>query len=264
MLQFGNSENGITRNKTNIGRGGRIALAAVVTVIAGSIAVRMQATPHHARQAAETVPIAFSLPAQPPKGALLLFTGKADQFANNWYQRYSMKPAVWTVDAKGIASPKDGDITSKQEFGDCFVHAEFRTPVGADGKKAGEGNSGVGLQGRYEVQIYDSYGDKPEEHGCGALYSQKPPIVNASKKPGEWQTYDIIFRAPRFGADNKLTENARATVFQNGVIVQNNEEFTGMTGIQYGEYKEMTKTGPIVLQGDHDPVQFRNVWVVPQ
>lgn len=215
------------------------------------------------RQAAEpeTTPVQVKLSTQPPKGAVLLLTGKPDQMTAGFYKRYSKDAAGWTVDDDGVATPNHTDITSKQEFGDCFVHTEFRIAVGADGKAIGHGNSGVGLQGRYEIQILDSYGKKPEAHECGALYSQKPPLAIASKKAGEWQTFDIIFRAPRFGADGKVTDQPRVTVFQNGILVQNNNDFLGMTGIQYGEYKEAVKTGPIILQGDHDVVQFRNVWV---
>lgn len=201
--------------------------------------------------------VALSLPTRPPKGAVVLFAGKQSDMTDNWYARRSKDPAGWTVDAQGVATPNKRDITSKQEFGDCIVHVEFRCPT------EGGGNSGVGLQGRYEVQILNSYGKQPEAHECGAFYSQKPPITNACKPAGEWQTYDIIFRAPRFGNDGKVIEKARATVFQNGVLVQNNEEFNGPTGIQYEENKGEVKTGPLVLQGDHDPVQFRNVWVVP-
>lgn len=209
--------------------------------------------------AAPSATVAVPLPAQPPPGAIVLISGKTEQMQSNWHQRYKTTPAAWTVDANGVASPRGGDITSRQEFGDCYLHAEFRVPEGGEG-----GNSGVGLQGRYEIQILGDYGRAPESHGSGALYSQKAAVRNASKRPGEWQKYDIIFRAPRFDAATKqVTEKPRATVFQNGVLVQNNAEFAGMTGIQYGEYKEMTATGPLVLQGDHDPVQFRNVWVVP-
>ncbi|HZO91018.1 MAG TPA: DUF1080 domain-containing protein [Chthonomonadaceae bacterium] len=226
---------------------------------AGLIVLRIQAVPGEGRHqpAPAAAAVAFALPTQPPNGAILLFTGQADQMHANWYQRYTTHPADWTVDQEGVATPKRDDITSKQEFGDCFVHVEFRTP------QEGGGNSGVGLQGRYEIQIFNSYGREPGTHGCGALYSQKPPRVNASKPPGQWQSFDILFRAPRFNDNGQLTEKPRATVFQNGVLIQNNEEFTGMTGIQYGEYKEMAKTGPLVLQGDHDRVQFRNVWIVP-
>ena len=168
-----------------------------------------------------------------------------------------MDSAGWTVDAEGIATPNKHDITSKQEFGDAYIHVEFRTPVD------GGGNAGVGIQGRYEIQIFNSFGKEPESHGAGALYSQKPAMVEASKKPGEWQMYDIIFHAPKFGADGKVTEMPRATVYQNGTLVQKEAQFTGMTGIQYGQYKEMTPKGPLVLQGDHDVVQYRNVWVLP-
>ncbi len=243
----------------------RVALPAFCIVAAGLVAVQLRAVPHARRQQApDAAMTVFSLSAQPPKGAILLFTGHADQIRDNWYQRYTNNPAAWTVDAHGVATPNKADITSKQEFGDCYVHVEFRTPVDENGKTIGEGNSGVGLQGRYEVQILDSYGkQQPGKEDGGGFYSEKPPKVNASRKPGEWQTYDIIFRAPRFDDNGQLTEKPRATVFQNGIVVQDNEEFTGMTGIQYGEYKEMTKTGPLVLQGDHDPVQFRNVWIVP-
>lgn len=203
------------------------------------------------------------LPTTPPPGAILLFTGKPEQITQNWIQRYTKNAAGWTVDAAGVATPDGHDINTRQEFGDCYLHVDFWEPVDAHGNPAGGGNSGVGMQGRYEVQILNSYGHKPEEHECGALYSQKPPRVIASKPAGEWQTYDIIFRAPRYNQKNELTEKPRATVFQNGILVQNNEEFLGPTGIQYGELKGMPKTGPLTLQGDHDPVKFRNVWIVP-
>lgn len=190
-----------------------------------------------------------------PKGAIQLFTGAASDLANNWYKRYSKDAPNWTVD--GIAMvPNHSDITSKQEFGDCFLHVEFKCPPG-------HGNAGVGLQGRYEVQIYGAYGQKPEDTNAAALYSQKPARVIASKPSGEWERYDIIFRAPRFDAAGKVTEKPRVTVFQNGILVQVNNEFNGPTGIQYGEFKGMTPTGPLVLQGDHDVVQYRNVWLIP-
>ena len=117
--------------------------------------------------------------------------------------------------------------------------------------------------------VFASYRRRARRRGiadgqCGAIYGQYPPQVNVCRPPGEWQTYDIIFRAPRFDDAGKVTAKARATVFQNGILVQNNEEFNGPTGIQYSQYKDEVKTGPLILQGDHDPVQFRNVWIVPQ
>jgi len=193
----------------------------------------------------------------------LLYSGKAEDLSANWYRRGTQDPPNWSVSGDGIATPRRSDITSKQEFGDCYLHVEFRTPADASGRPVTSGNSGVGLQGRYEVQILNSYGRAPEAHGCGALYSQTAPRVTASKQAGEWQSFDIIFRAPRLDASGKVTEQPRATVFQNGILVQNNESFNGPTGIQYGEFHGQPATGPLVLQGDHDPVQFRSVWIVP-
>ncbi|MCW3052164.1 MAG: hypothetical protein JWN14_1334 [Chthonomonadales bacterium] len=245
----------------NLQRGAqRAGIMLSCAVLLGLGASRLHA---HPQEEGTPAPPAITLSTQPPKGAVLLFTGKADQIASNFYKRYGKEPAGWVVDAEGGATPNRTDITSKEEFGDCMVHADFRIAVDAAGKAIGHGNSGIGLQGRYEIQIFNSYGEKPVPTGCGALYNQKAAMVTASKKAGEWQTYDIVFRAPRFGTDGKVSEQPRVTVFQNGTLVQNNNDFLGMTGIQYNEYKEPAKTGPIILQGDHDVVQFRNVWVLP-
>jgi hypothetical protein len=205
----------------------------------------------------DKIPVHPALSATPPDGAIVLFDGKAEQMHDNWYARRSKKPAGWTADEDGVATPNKRDISSKQEFGDCYVHVEFREPM------TGNGNSGVGMQGRYEVQILNSYGQRPEAHQCGAFYSQRAPKVIASKPAGQWQTFDIFFRAPRFDGKGKVAEKARATVYQNGILIQEDAEFQGPTGIQYEQYKTEAPKGPIVLQGDHDPVQFRNVWVVP-
>jgi hypothetical protein len=222
-----------------------------------------QVTACSGQAAPEKKPVAIPMLTKAPAGAIVLFGGKESDITNNWIERYTTSPAGWTVDANGVATPNKHDIVSKESFGDCFLHVEFREPADANGNAQGNGNSGVGFEGRYEVQILNSYGQQPGPENCGAFYSEKSPLVIASKKPGEWQTYDIIFRAPRFDADGKKVENARATVFQNGIIVQNNEEFPNPTGIQYGELKGEVKTAPLILQGDHDPVSFRNVWIVP-
>ena len=240
------------------------ALAALFGTSAALVAPRLLAKPWQADAAPNTVNLMAS-PAPPP-GAIVLYGGKAEDFKNNFYTRYTKEDGAWTVDADGVATPNRHDIVSKQEFGDLYVHAEFREPAHAeDGKIKGEGgNSGIGFQGRYEVQILDSYGNPhPATTDAGAFYSQKAPRVNAMKKSTEWQTYDIFFRAPRLDADGKVTEQPRATVILNGVVVQNNEAFNGPTGIQYGELKGQPRTGPLLLQGDHDPVQFRRCWVVP-
>jgi hypothetical protein len=245
---------------------GRLTALAALCVAAGILmAPRMCASPSAKQQQAppETASVVFALPTRPPKGAVVLFSGKANELQANWVERNTNNPPDWTVGEDGVATPKKADITSKQEFGDCFVHVEFRCPADANGNPVTSGNSGVGMEGRYEIQILNSYGQAPEAHQCGAIYSQKAPLVIASKKPGEWQTYDIIFRAPRLDENGQVKEKARFTVFQNGILIQNNEETLGPTGIQYGDFKGEAKTGPIVLQGNHDPVQFRSVWVVP-
>lgn len=214
-----------------------------------------------------SVPIAaLRLQSAAPQGADLLIGGKADDIAANWLKRYTQDAANWTMDDQGAIVPNPAakaDITSRKSYGDAYIHLEFSPAVGPDGKTIGHGNSGIGLQGRYEIQIMDSYGKPLSIHDCGAMYSQKQPRVNACRKPGEWQSYDILFRAPRVDADGKVTEKARATVFQNGILLFNNEEFVGPTGIQYSEFKGEAATGPIVLQGDHDVVKYRNVWVLP-
>ena len=140
-------------------------------------------------QTKDKIPVNPTLSVTPPEGAIVLFDGKAEQMRNNWYARRSTKPARWTVDDDGAATPNKRDISSKQEFGDCYLHVEFCEPL------TSHGNSGVGMQGRYEVQILNSYGKQPEAHECGAFYSQTAPKVIASKPAGEWQTFDIFFRA---------------------------------------------------------------------
>jgi hypothetical protein len=228
---------------------------ATVVVLCGILAAAMVS--QVAAQTSDKLPVDPKLSVEPPEGAVVLFGGKAEQMRDNWYARRSTNPAGWRVDDKGVATPNKRDISSKQEFGDCYLHAEFCEPL------KGGGNSGVGMQGRYEIQILNSYGKKPEAHQCGALYSQTPPKVIASKPAGQWQTFDIFFRAPRFDADGKVVEKARATVYQNGILLHQDAEFKGPTGIQYEQYKGEVPRGPVVLQGDHDIVQFRNVWVVP-
>jgi hypothetical protein len=239
----------------------RVLCAAVMgaLLLEMSMGVRAQGSSSAAGSDLTTLAISSGM----PRGAISLYSGKAEDLSANWYRRGTQDPPNWTVSSDGVATPRGTDITSKQEFGDCYLHVEFRDPADANGSPVTSGNSGVGLQGRYEIQILNSYGRRPEAHQCGALYSQKPPRVNASKKAGEWQSFDIVFRAPRVDAGGQVTEQPRVTVFQNGVLIQNNESFNGPTGIQYGEFHGQPAMAPLVLQGDHDPVQFRNVWIVP-
>ena len=235
---------------------GRTWLGTVVLATCGILAAA--AVPQASAETKDKIPVHPKLLVEPPEGAIVLYGGKAEQLRDNWYARRSTNPPGWTVDAKGVATPNRRDISSKQEFGDCYLHVEFCEPL------TGSGNSGVGMEGRYEVQILNSYGRQPEAHECGAFYSQTPPKVIASKPAGQWQTFDIFFRAPRFDDQGKVIERPRATVYQNNVLIQEDEPIKGPTGIQYEQYQGEVPKGPIVLQGDRDPVQFRNVWIVPE
>jgi hypothetical protein len=162
------------------------------------------------------------------------------------------------------ASDHTSDLFTEADHGDCELHVEFCVPK--------DSNSGVYLQGRYEVQILDSFGKKELNYGdCGGLYERpekgvgfqgKPPAVNASKAPGEWQSFDITFRAPRFGADGKKTENARfVKVMHNGKVIHENVEVDGPT--RSAAFQEEKALGPLKLQGDHGPIAFRNLRLKP-
>jgi hypothetical protein len=196
-------------------------------------------------------------------GAIVLFSGKPAELRSRWLSRYRQRPAAWNI-KNGAMVAGGGDIVTRQAFQDFLLHVEFKEPSMPNAHGQERGNSGVGLHGRYEIQILDSYGiADPGSGDCGAVYSQAAPLFNACKPPLQWQTFDIAFRAPRFDAAGKVVENPRVTVFQNSILVQNNQEIKGMTGIQFRQYQEMAKTGPLLLQDHGMPVQFRNVWVRP-
>src|SRR5215467_13553149 len=163
-----------------------------------------------------------------PSDAVVLFDGKD---LSKWVSLKDGGPAKWEVkDGAMVVVRGTGDIRTKQEFDDFQLHIEWATPAEVVGESQGRGNSGVFLQGRYEVQVLDSYNNKTYFHGqAGSIYKQYAPLVNACRKPGEWQTYDVIFKAPKFDEQGKVTERARITVLQNGVLVQNNVEIYGNT-----------------------------------
>jgi hypothetical protein len=236
--------------------------AAVWTIVAG-VAV-LAATIAHAEPAVEPPPPNVGrqiAPIKPPSNAVILFSGKPEEVAANWRKKDNPSPADWPV-AKGAMTVGHGYIVSKARFTDFYLHLELRTPWMPNAKGQARGNSGVFLQGLYEVQVLDSYGiPDPGTGDCGGIYGQSAPLVNACKPPTAWQTFDYYFRAPRFDADGKLTENARVTVIQNGIVVQNNTVITGPnTPDRFGA---LSDPGPIVLQDHGNPVQYRNIWVVP-
>ncbi|WP_437202931.1 3-keto-disaccharide hydrolase [Planctomicrobium sp. SH664] len=154
-------------------------------------------------------------------------------------------------------------LRTKAAFGDCQLHLEFATPAEVEGEGQARGNSGVYFMGKYEVQILDSYDNKTYFDGqCGSIYKQHPPLVNACRKPGEWQTYDIIFTAPRFNADGSLKSPAVITALQNGVLIQNHYELLGGTYFeQPPSYTAHADRLPLQLQYHRDAVKFRNIWI---
>jgi len=168
----------------------------------------------------------------------------------------------WIVEG-GVATSAGGTITSKEKFGDCQLHVEFATPAEVKGSGQGRGNSGVYLMSRYEVQILDSYENKTYFDGqCGAIYKEKPPTVNVCRKPGEWQSFDIIFTAPRFDADGNLLKPGYVTVLQNGVLIHNHFELLGMTSyIAPPRYASHNEHEPLQIQFHGNPVRFRNIWL---
>ena len=200
-------------------------------------------------------------PGKPPADAVVLFDGK-DLAA--WKSQKGAAAAPWKVE-NGVFEivPKSGGIETRQAFGDVQLHLEWMAPNPPRGTDQDRGNSGVFMMSRYEIQLLDNYDNKTYSDGqAGALYGQYPPLVNACRKPGEWQAYDIVFEAPKFDAKGKVVKPARATVFHNGVLVQHATEFTGPTGHKVRPpYEAHPEKLPLALQ-DHDhPVRFRNVWV---
>jgi hypothetical protein len=191
---------------------------------------------------------------QPPSDAIILFDGKD---LSKWVGGEN-----WLV-RDGVATVHGGSIATRQAFGDCQLHIEWATPEKVSGSGQERGNSGVFLQGRYEIQVLDSYQNPTYPDGqAGALYRQYPPLVNACRPPGEWQVYDIVFEAPRFDAARRLQKPAYVSVLQNGVLIQNHVEIKGDTsGARAPGYKFHPPKQPLQLQDHGCPVRYRNIWI---
>ena len=212
------------------------------------------------RQVQPGAPSSDQLPGRPPSDAVVLFDGTS---LSSW-RADDGGPAKWKVENGYVEVVKGaGDVQTEQPFGDCQLHIEWRTPMPAEGDGQERGNSGVFLMGRYELQVLDSFGNKTYPDGqAGALYGQHPPLVNASRPPGQWQTYDVIFQGPRFAADGRLIRAANATVFQNGVLVQNDSKFTGPTAHNARPpYTPHAERLSLKLQDHGNPVRYRNIWI---
>lgn len=196
----------------------------------------------------------------PPSDADILFDGKN---LNQWRDSQG-GPSKWKVaDGVLIATPKSGSIYTKKKYGDCQLHIEWLIP--ADTKRFGQskGNSGVFLMDNFEVQILSTFKNKTYADGmAGAIYGQYPPLVNAAKPLGKWQSYDIIFNRPRFNNDRSLSSPARMTVLHNGVLVQNNSELLGPTAwIKPRPYTQIPDKRSLSLQEHGSPIEFRNIWI---
>jgi hypothetical protein len=199
----------------------------------------------------------------PPSDAVVLFGGATPDLSA-WTGGEG--PPKWkVVDGTFVVEPGSGDIRTKQAFGDVQLHIEWMIPAGrkVDGQHGG--NSGVFFMDRYELQVLSSNGNVTYPDGmAGSLYGQYPPLVNACRPQGQWNVYDIVFRAPEFASDGSLVRPARVTAFLNDVLVQDNAELLGATAHgARAAYSAHDKTGPIRLQDHGDPISFRNVWVRP-
>jgi 3-keto-disaccharide hydrolase len=190
-----------------------------------------------------------------PSDAVVLFDGKD---LSRW------QPSDWKIE-NGELIAVSGNLTTKQAFGDCQLHLEWQTPNPPRGAMFNRGNNGVKLMGLFEIQIYDSYTEKLYPDGQAAsVYGQTPPMVNACRKPGQWQSYDIIFFAPVF-KDGKLEKPAYVTVLHNGVLVQYNQQIYGPTGHRILAHydKPILEKLPLSLAAHNNPVRFRNIWIRP-
>jgi hypothetical protein len=203
------------------------------------------------------------VPSNAPSDAIILM-GEGLNLDNEWINDKGEKPQ-WNYE-NGIATAAKGSgvIKTKREFQDFQLHVEWRTPSEVVGESQGRGNSGIFLQGIYELQVLDNYNNRTYRNGqAGSIYKQFAPLVNVCKAPGEWQTYDVIYTAPRFNEDGTYFTRPTVTVIQNGVLVQNHVELRGPTEyIGIPEYSVKPHgNGPVILQDHGNPVSFRNIWI---
>ncbi len=196
-------------------------------------------------------------PGPPPSDAIILFDGhdlSQWQSANGGEAKWKVADGVMTVNGTG-------SIMTKQKFSDVQLHVEWAAPAEVKGDGQGRGNSGVYLQGRYEIQVLDSYHNKTYANGqAGAFYGNAAPLVNASRKPGEWQTYDIIFHAPKPDKDSGDVAPGSFTVLHNGVLVQDHTPVKGKATTA-ARFQGVAPEAPLVLQDHGNPVRYRNVWI---
>jgi len=217
---------------------------------------------HDANRPQPRVVSAGDAPGAAPSDAIVLFDGKD---LSKWALRSrdgAISDAPWAVHDGIFESGRAGSISTREKFGDIQLHIEFATPVKVVGNSQGRGNSGVIFMGRYEIQVLDSYNNRTYADGMAAsIYGEWPPLINVARKPGEWQTYDIMFHGPRVGADGKVQPGS-LTVLHNGVLVQDHVPVKG-DATTAAMFKSVTPKGPLVLQDHGNPVRYRNIWLRP-
>ncbi len=237
---------------------GLLALAALPCLVAGAAVSLLDRGQDEAPPDAAPRVVDPGAPGTPPSDAVVLFDGTdLSQWSDGKGGDAQWKVAGGVMEVNGT-----GSIVTKRTFGDQQVHIEFATPAEVKGDGQGRGNSGVYIQGRYEVQVLDSYESATYSNGqCGAVYGLAPPLVNACRPPGEWQTYDIVFRAAHVESDGAAVQPATITVFHNGVLVQDHFviEKSTRAAMQAGGRED----GPLYLQDHGNPVRYRNVWIRP-
>jgi hypothetical protein len=195
----------------------------------------------------------------PPPGAIVLFDGKS---LDRWAKQNGKDAPTWKLVEGGAMQVQGGNIITREKFDGSFkLHVEFRVPYEPTKSGQGRGNSGVYVQGRYEVQVLDSYGLKSQSNDCGGIYGVAAPKVNACKAPTVWQSYDIIFQAPRC-KDGKKVAPAVMTVYHNGVLIHDQVKIT-TDNTTAGLGGDPCTPGPIMLQDHGNPVQYRNIWLLP-
>jgi hypothetical protein len=248
----------------------RIGLApCALACLAATLAAAEPAAPEKLTEVWAPVPPLVNVPpGGVPSDAVILFDGRS---LDAW-EPVRAGEAGWKIDGDAmvvVPRPKPCDLRTKQSFGDVQLHLEWRTPAEAHGQGQDRGNSGVFFMGLYELQVLDSWENPTYVNGqAAAVYKEHPPLVNASRRPGEWQAFDIVFVAPRFSADGKLLRPARLTAFHNGVLVQHDVSLTGPTpnGASFHQptlppYVAHPAKLPLQLQDHRHPVAFRNIWI---
>lgn len=243
---------------------GLMLIAAIISVVSLNAQVDTSKQTPESSELWTPEPRIVTVPANgAPSDALILFDGK--DFSKWKSTNKGGGKVPWMIeDGAMVIKPKSGGIETVEQFDDYQLHIEFRTPAQVNGSGQGRGNSGIFMQGKYELQVLDSYNNRTYSNGqAGSIYKQSMPLVNASRGPGQWQVYDIVYTSPKFNKDGMITHPAYITVLHNGVLVQNHTPIFGTTPYIGQPQYEVHGKGPIMLQDHDNTTSFRNIWIRP-